>query len=203
MADYHRNFKDEQIHVPFFKVYNNVTERNTPNQGFTSDHLRKVVLQLDNWTVWILYSLDIGGGVPGWKPMGGAFNTGVRLLFNNDDAPVGWTRITSSQYDNAALRLIGTGTPSTGGTVEFRNGTNGVFDKSAVDGSSLSANQNGVHGGHGGGLVGYISVSGYDSENNYTTPYYSASQNSNGGSTHTHTIDLRVKYVDFLLAQKD
>lgn len=59
---------------------------------------------------------------------------GARLLFVNSSAPCGYTKITSTAYNNAALRVV-TGTGSgTGGTRDFTS----VFTSSVSDGASVT-----------------------------------------------------------------
>lgn len=48
----------------------------------------------------------------------GYFPSGTRLLFQQTSAPTGWTKVVSSTYNDAALRVV-TGSVSTGGSVAF------------------------------------------------------------------------------------
>ena len=67
---------------------------------------------------------------------------GARLLFCNSSAPCGYTKISSTAYNNAALRVV-TGTGSgTGGTRNFT----AVFDSSVSDGATVTKGNLAVNG---------------------------------------------------------
>lgn len=67
---------------------------------------------------------------------------GARLLFVNSSAPCGYTKISSTAYNNAALRVVTGSGSGTGGTKNFTT----VFDASVSDGASVTKGNLGVSG---------------------------------------------------------
>lgn len=59
---------------------------------------------------------------------------GARLLFCNSSAPCGYTKITSTSYNNAALRVVTGNGSGTGGSRSFTQ----VFDSNVTDGASVT-----------------------------------------------------------------
>lgn len=116
--------------------------------------------------------------------------SGTLMLFQQTSAPTGWTKQTT--HDDKALRVV-SGTPSSGGTSAFST----VFGLTATGGHTiiLSELPGGLHS-TGGALRGPTS----------TTPAIFSLQINEIGSSdqaHTHPIELRVKYVDLIIASKD
>jgi hypothetical protein len=141
------------------------------------------------------------------------FSSGTRMTFNQTSAPTGWTKDTST--DNAGFRLV-SGSASSGGSVDF---TTAFSAARAVTVTSMSGSAGattlstpqipshnhtvnvlsefpggGIFNGTG-GVVGFINTG-----------------DTGGGGSHTHpfsfssgagTVDLSVKYVDLIIAQKD
>ncbi|MCW5695767.1 MAG: hypothetical protein KIS96_03420 [Bauldia sp.] len=161
------------------------------------------------------------------------FPTGTSMLFFQAAAPTGWTKQTT--HNNKAIRLV-TGTPSSGGSVDFST----VFGRVATDNHVLTATQIPSHthqfsgsvsgntgnaGGHfhtysrfnltGGGLpvdnsAGYNVNSSTENTSNAPNHQHSFSANFSGttgstgsGNAHSHNIDLRVRYVDAIICNKD
>jgi hypothetical protein len=148
-------------------------------------------------------------------PPSAEFSSGTRMTFNQTAAPTGWTKDTST--DNAGFRLV-SGSVSSGGTVDF---TTAFSSSTAVTVTSISSsvgattlstpqipshthplaffNNDGERGGQfisGGGAAG--------------SPY--STNAAGGGGSHTHpfsfssgagTVDLAIKYVDLIIAQKN
>lgn len=80
------------------------------------------------------------------------FETGTRLLFIQDAAPVGWVKETNTTFNNAALRIVA-GNSTTGGGVVDGSGFTSVFASRLVPlpyhqhgGTTFSENANHVHG---------------------------------------------------------
>jgi hypothetical protein len=151
------------------------------------------------------------------------FASGTRITFNQTAAPTGWTKDTSN--DNAALRLV-SGSVGTGGSIDFTTlfastGTvpAGVVNISSISGSAsattLSTPQIPSHT-HtsavvGGGIPQGGGPGGGPQANNGDTGA------TGGGGSHTHpfsfssgaasfsgaALDLAVKYVDLIIAQKN
>jgi len=161
-----------------------------------------------NGTTWA--SVAIGGD---------GFASGTRMAFNQTNAPTGWTKSTS--VDDAAFRLV-SGSVSSGGSVNFTTAfasqtPTGSISISSISGSAgattLSTPQIPSHS-HtitGGGYNG-------DSVQTERTGVSTATtNNTGGGGSHTHpfsfssgsatftgnSIDLAVKYVDLIIAQKN
>jgi hypothetical protein len=149
------------------------------------------------------------------------FASGTRMTFNQTNAPTGWTKDTST--DNAGFRLV-SGSVSTGGSVDFTTAfasQTPSISISSVSGSAgattLSTPQIPSHthvqqkndgsigepGGYGDGNLGTA----------VTAPI--STQATGGGGSHTHpfsfssgsatssAINLAVKYVDLIIAQKN
>ena len=125
-----------------------------------------------------------------------AFPQGTALLFAQAAAPTGWTKQTT--HNDKALRVVSGATGgSAGGSVAFST----VFGRTASDASSLSIAQLAAHthtipSGVGSGSSTVVWNSG--------TAGISLNSGSQGsGSTHSHGLDLRVQYVDVIIATKD
>lgn len=127
------------------------------------------------------------------KTFVGMFPTGTKMLFQQTAAPTGWTKETV--HNDKALRVV-TGAVGSGGSVAFST----VFGRTATDGHALTQAQLPTTvGGHG--------TNGATSGANFTAlTAGSGAQplaNVGGGNSHTHNIDLRVNYVDLIIAVKD
>jgi hypothetical protein len=145
------------------------------------------------------------------------FSSGTRMTFNQTAAPTGWTKDTST--DNAGFRLV-SGNASSGGSVDF---TTAFSSSRAVTVTSMSGSagattlstpqipshkHNVAISGGGGGPQEAI-----DAPTSGTTfSNLDAVLNTGGGGSHTHpfsfstgagTVDLSIKYVDLIIAQKD
>lgn len=175
-----------------------------------------------------------------WQIVSGV-PSGTRMLFQQDNAPTGWTKDTS--FDQHALRVT-QGNVSSGGTVDFTNAfasgisTGGTVAAHALTVAEMPNHTHGItDGGHSHGvsdpghkhgfnaaLVTGNSESGSgDGEAfnrsletlNQTTgisvmsgPCNLSIQTNGGGNAHSHaftagSINLAVKYVDVIIAQKD
>ena len=149
---------------------------------------------------------------------GAEFSSGTRMTFNQSAAPTGWTKDTST--DNAGFRLV-SGSVGSGGSVDFTTAfasQTPTISISSISGSAgattLSTPQIPSHT-HtigpivdGGGAV--LTV-----ESLYKQSTQQNSGSTGGGGSHTHpfsfssgsatssAIDLAVKYVDLIIAQKN
>jgi hypothetical protein len=156
-------------------------------------------------------------------PPGAEFSSGTRISFNQTTAPTGWTKDTS--VDNAALRLT-SGSVSSGGSIDFTTlfastGTvpAGIVSISSISGSAsattLTTPQIPSHT-HTSAIVGAGipqggGPGGGPQANNGDTGA------TGGGGSHTHpfsfssgaasfsgaALNLAVKYVDLIIAQKN
>jgi hypothetical protein len=140
--------------------------------------------------------------------------TGTRMLFQQTSAPTGWTKITDAAYNNVAIRLV-TGTVSSGGDIDFTSAFSATL---ASEGHALTVNEIPLHG-HparftpGGGSktndTGGIAMENSNVGVNHAAFTGALSDTpgrqigcTGGDEEHTHTIDIAVKYRDFILAEK-
>lgn len=130
-----------------------------------------------------------------------AFVSGTNMLFQQSTAPPGWVKQTT--YDDYALRVV-KGTAGSGGNNAFST----TFSYRTSDGSSLSIAQLAQHlHGPGAGSNFYTDYSpGFPQE--MTTgsgPFANPVANTaytGSSAQHSHTYDMRVKYVDCIIASK-
>ena len=146
--------------------------------------------------------------------------SGTRMLFQQTNAPTGWTNITVAEYNTAALRLV------TGNVTNYTAGL--AFSTAFATGRATTATA-------GGGSVGSTtlttaqmpkhkhSVTHYirrESGGDYKSYLYAgtgpnlgtmtcaeaggsgAHTHSFSGISHSHALNLNVKYIDFIVAQK-
>jgi hypothetical protein len=156
------------------------------------------------------------------------FLSGTRMTFNQTAAPTGWTKDTS--VDNAGFRLV-SGSVSSGGTLDFSavfaasssTVPAGSVSISSIAGSAgattLSTPQIPSHS-HSGGVSSTISRAGptkFDPGAPAFNPPSVDTGTTGGGGSHTHpfsfssgsasftgtALNLAVKYVDLIIAQKN
>lgn len=144
------------------------------------------------------------GVAPSWQQAGGGLTSGVRMLFQNTNAPTGWTKETNAAFNNVALRIV-TGSVSNGGAEDFTTifGTGkatNAYTLSVGDIPSHGHTQRGQAGGIGGGNTSMqtLSVTTVSLVNSSATTL-----NAGGGGSHSHTLSLDIKYRDFIIATKD
>ncbi|MDH5179770.1 MAG: phage tail protein [Gammaproteobacteria bacterium] len=127
-----------------------------------------------------------------------AFPSGTRMLFQQSTAPAGWTKDVT--HNDKALRIV-SGSVVNGGSVAFST----VFSRIATDGHVLSISEipSHTHGvkvsRSGGGSLLVESTAAGGTETNMPDKASAAG----GGGSHLHNIDLRVQYVDVIIASKD
>ena len=127
----------------------------------------------------------------------GQFATGTVLAFRNSTAPTGWTR--DATFTDAAIRIIGSGSPSNGGSLAISSATTGghalIASELAPHTHPITTND-GTTSPTGGGVVGGTGFS--------QSPPTFDTGNASGtllGNAHTHPLAL--KYVDFIIASKN
>lgn len=132
-----------------------------------------------------------------------AFVTGTNMLFQQTAAPPGWVKQTT--YDDYALRVV-KGTAGSGGNNAFST----TFVYRTSDGSSLSIAQLAIHnhppespeidfyGDYGSGQIIAPGFGGAGSGATSET----TTGNTGSSAQHSHTYDMRVKYVDCIIAGK-
>lgn len=144
------------------------------------------------------------------------FPAGTLMTFQQTAAPSGWTKETT--HDNKAFRVV-SGTAGSGGSSNFST----VFGKSATDSHTLieaevPAHDHGaagdhkhtlhmVSGGNGGGRVGLSRTSNKKIENDSDLDVGTEGDHTHtsfgGSGGHVHNMDIRVRYVDLIIASKD
>jgi len=155
-----------------------------------------------------------------------AFPSGTLMLFQQTSAPTGWTKQTT--HNNKSLRVV-SGTADSGGTTTFTDVFTGTTTGSHVlTTANLPAHTHGAIANHTHTVPTVrrtssttSSISGivydtftYDSGNSVDGGVVATSvaTNAGGGHTHdsvgegvghTHTMDMRVQYVDLIIAAKD
>jgi hypothetical protein len=145
------------------------------------------------------------------------FASGTRMTFNQTAAPTGWTKSTS--VDNAGFRLV-SGSVGSGGSLDFTSvfSSSTAVTVSSVSGSAgattLSTPQIPAHSHtaiwYDGPGVPARKVGATTGQNNVGS--LPGINNTGGGDSHTHpfsfssgagTVDLAIKYVDLIIAQKN
>jgi hypothetical protein len=146
--------------------------------------------------------------------------SGTKMLFAQSSAPAGWTKLTSN--DDAALRVV-SGAAGTGGTVGFNTAFSATTISGLTGSTSLSESQLPIHRHfvstsvvNGGApssvnsLVRQRTTAGdsdYYLEGTSAEPSVLRSSATGSGAGHDHTfsgsLNLAVKYVDVIIAQKD
>ena len=158
-------------------------------------------------------------------PPGAEFSSGTRLLFQQTSAPTGWTKDTT--YDEHALKIT-SGTASSGGSVDFTTAfasqtpTGSVSTSiSSISGSAgattlstpqIPSHSHSIPAGLGGGpytafdetsaFVVSRSTGATGGGGSHTHPF-SFSSGSASSSFTGNAINLAVKYVDAIIAQKN
>jgi hypothetical protein len=123
------------------------------------------------------------------------FPAGTLMLFAQTSAPTGWTK--STTHNDKALRVV-SGTAGSGGAVAFST----AFGRTATDSHTLDVTQIPSHAHtYTSGFIGNpasVPIADVVSVNNPSQTGFVG-----GGLGHSHNIDLRVNYVDVIIASKD
>lgn len=125
------------------------------------------------------------------------FPAGTRMLFQQSTAPTGWTKDTT--VNDKALRVV-SGAVGSGGSVAFST----VFGRTATDGTTLTVAQMPRHG-HTveiGGLEGNDRPR-YSTNSEYYVNSSIFSSYAGGNESHSHGLNLRLAYVDIIIASKN
>lgn len=126
----------------------------------------------------------------------GGVAPGTPMIARQNAAPLGWTKVTTG-IDNNAMRLF-TGTPSDGGSVNFST----LFGRTATDGHTLTTGEIPPHS-HTHDFDDNVAGSGGDRKIPADGSGGFATGETGGGGSHTHPIDMRVKFIGFCLFIKD
>jgi hypothetical protein len=129
------------------------------------------------------------------------FPAGTQMLFAQGSAPTGWTKQTT--HNDKALRVVSGSGGGSGGSVAFST----LFGRTATDGSSLSIAQLASHPHN---ITSGTSTSSYGSgiqvameQTRFGSTETDPTVSAGSGATHAHGLDLRVQYVDVIIASKD
>jgi hypothetical protein len=122
--------------------------------------------------------------------------SGTRMLFQQTNAPVGWTKDTT--HNDKALRVV-SGAAGSGGTVDF----SAAFVTGTVGDTTLTIAQIPSHD-HGTPAFARDGSSAHlgDGGGNSTFPGVKTGS-AGGGAAHNHALDLAIKYVDIIIATKN
>jgi microcystin-dependent protein len=154
--------------------------------------------------------------------VGNDFPAGTRLLFQQTTPPAGWSKDTTPGLDNSAVRVV-IGTASNGGSLDF---TTAMADRAlsgTVQGTTLSESQIPSH--HHLNVANVsVSTTAMPTANEYiarkndlgtdtdiggtgTVATGARTTSTGGGQSHAHgltmtNLDMRVKYYDYVVGQK-
>jgi hypothetical protein len=163
-------------------------------------------------TIGQTYPSPAVAGVPVYTWNGTSWNTsigpsympaGTVTDFFQAAAPTGWTRLTT--YDDALIRIVGSASPSSGGT----NGFVATFNAQTVVGNTTlttattPAHAHALPGGDAGPLQGPNSPQSVYFVQSSGTPNSNNTGSAGSGGAHNHPITTAIKYVDVLLATKN
>lgn len=183
----------DNMHVPYAWEFPNQAARET-GVGVDASGIGKLARQLDDNSLWML----VGTSPVTWKAAGGGggFESGTRMLFQQSTAPTGWTK--DASHNDKALRVV-SGAVSSGGSVNFST----LFGRTTTDAFTLTTAHMPSHA-HGGVYArSWEGTAGSGSEYWLVKPSTSSTAKAGSGGAHSHGLDMRVKYIDLIIAQKD
>jgi hypothetical protein len=142
--------------------------------------------------------VSASGIQPGAIPA--AFPSGTIMLFVQTSAPTGWVK--STAHDNKALRVV-SGTAGSGGSVGFTS----AFESGQVGATTLTTAQIPAHTHRtfrstGTGDPPFVLSSAGTLSNSRVIGNDPPIENTGGGGSHSHTINLAVQYVDVIICTK-
>jgi len=144
---------------------------------------------------------------------GAGFPAGTLMLFQQTSAPTGWTKQVT--HNDKSLRVV-SGAAGSAGSVAFST----VFGRTATDSHTLveaeiPSHNHGSAGSHTHNVTRNVNLSGsittIQRTSNATSTGVDVTSSAGahthsafgGSGGHTHNIDLRVQYVDVIIASKD
>lgn len=157
----------------------------------TTTHIYKIRNEANsNW----VSIFDLANGVPCGITFPPPFPTGTLMLFAQTAAPTGWTK--STTHNDKTLRVV-SGTAGSGGAVAFST----AFGRTATDGHVLTVEQmpSHTHNYNSPSVVNDNPALAGSPDRNAISAATSAAGSNNA---HAHNIDLRVNYVDVIIASK-
>jgi hypothetical protein len=136
-----------------------------------------------NGTTWV--SSSTAGGFP----------SGTLMLFQQTNAPTGWTKQTT--HNNKALRVV-SGTAGSGGSVDFTTAfASGTTGSTTLTTTQIPSHTHLINKSTGGVVAGGAGMAAGATNTTAT------SQATGGGGSHDHSLSLEVLYVDVIIASKD
>lgn len=133
---------------------------------------------------------------PVGTPVG--FPSGTKLLFNQATAPVGWTKEIAAIYDQATPRVVTTFVGS-GGSVPFTT----VFSSTTPTTISAGHNHNVSGNTDANTLTSQTGASGSNKTFTAIPHTHTMNINTSTNGSHSHTSNLAVRYVDFIVCTKN
>lgn len=153
-----------------------------------------------------------------------SFPSGTQLLFYQDSAPTGWTKVTG--IGNRAVKIVEDDTGgSTGGSNNFSDvfkslntssvSTGGTVGHTTITTNTMPAHRHGVvnsDASAGNFTSTYVNLNYNDHSTNDDGPWSRQSGSTGGnashnhtfsGSSHSHTVNLSVKYINVIVCKKD
>lgn len=122
--------------------------------------------------------------------------SGTRMLFQQSSAPVGWTKDVT--HNDKALRLVN-GAAGSGGGVDF----SAAFINGSVGDTTLTVAQIPSHD-HGTPVFARDGSSAHVGDGGGAQTYGGVRTGATGGGeSHSHTLNLAIKYVDIIIATKN
>lgn len=144
------------------------------------------------------------GAAPSWQNTAAGFPSGTRMLFQQTSAPPGWTKETNSAYNDVSMRIV-TGSVSSGGADDFT----AVFGVSKSTGAFTLTTSHIPSHAHpytnptvGSGLTDVNAFSGATARSTPTVNGGTTGASGSGGS-HSHTLQMDIKYRDVIIAEKN
>jgi hypothetical protein len=136
---------------------------------------------------------------------GSEFASGTRMVFNQTNAPTGWTK--DATRNNYALRLV-SGAVGSGGSVDFTTAFASQGVAGTIGGTALTVGQLPAHTHGFTAALNNISGPTGSGASRPNTVQAGATDSTGSGETHTHSftgtpINLAVRYADIIIAQKD
>jgi microcystin-dependent protein len=171
---------------------------------------------LADFTEFARTLLDDASALAMRATLGGTDTAGTRMLFQQTSAPTGWTKETSSTYNDAALRFT-TGTVGTGGADAFNTlfGTSKTTASHTLTEAEIPSHTHTLTDpGHfhgftmtdtSGGATGAMrGLNNIGTNNTASATTGITIGNTGGGTGHTHTLNnMNLKFIDCIVGVKD
>nr|DAS36718.1 MAG TPA: hypothetical protein [Caudoviricetes sp.] len=163
-------------------------------------------------------TVDAQGHVTGGSNVTyGNFPSGTQLLFYQSSAPTGWTKVTG--IGNSAVRIVEDTTGGTSaGSIDFSNvfkpvntsstTVSGTISNKQLTVSMLAPHTHNVRSNRGGAGDWWIrgDTGGVGTSNTYSvesTGSGSVHNHNFSGDSHSHTVNLSIKYINVIVCRKD